>query len=242
MLQINMLQLPVNMSPGRRNGYLPDYVRRMHLNDIDRVLEIDREAFPTEWPPPNLKHELDNQMAYYIVACRSSERIEEIVKQEGPPDNGFTGLLSRLRMLFGGNKPAAPTEPAVQSDEVITGFAGFWIMVDEAHITSIASRGIYRGQGIGELLLQTVIDMAAERKVRIVTLEVRVSNSVAQNLYTKYGFNKVGMRRGYYTDNREDALIMSTDRINSAEFQKNFTELRQNYRIKWGADRYQLVR
>jgi len=221
---------------------LPDYVRRLRLEDISRVLEIDREAFPTEWPLPNLKHELDNHMAHYIVACRSSEMMEETVKPEDPPDNnGFNGLLSRLRILFGGNKPAAPTGPAVQGDEVITGFAGFWIMVDEAHITSIASRAIYRGQGIGELLLQTIIDMAAERKARIVTLEVRVSNSIAQNLYTKYGFNQVGLRRGYYSDNREDALIMSTDQINSTEFQKSFRELQKNYRIKWGADRHQLA-
>ncbi|HEY90665.1 MAG TPA: ribosomal protein S18-alanine N-acetyltransferase [Dehalococcoidia bacterium] len=219
---------------------MPDYVRRLRLEDIPQVLEIDREAFPTEWPPPNLKHELDNHMAHYIVACRSSEMMEEAVKPEDPPDNGFNGLLSRLRILFGGNKPAALTGPAVQGGEVITGFAGFWIMVDEAHITSIASRGIYRGQGIGELLLQTVIDMAAERKARIATLEVRVSNSVAQNLYTKYGFNQVGLRRGYYSDNREDALIMSTDQINSTEFQKSFRELQKNYRIKWGAARHQL--
>ena len=219
---------------------MPDYVRRMRIDDIARVIEIDREAFPTEWPPPNLKRELDNRMAYYIVACRASEMVEETAKQEDPPGNGFTGLLSRLRMFFRSNKPA-PGEPAVRSDEVITGFSGFWILVDEAHITSIASSEAYRGQGIGELLLQTVIDMAAERKVRIVTLEVRVSNSVAQNLYTKYGFNQVGLRRGYYSDNREDAIIMSTEQINSAEFQKCFGELRQNYHTKWGADRHQLV-
>jgi len=121
------------------------------------------------------------------------------------------------------------------------GFAGFWAMADEAHITTIATREASRRQGIGELLLQSVIDMANQRASRIVTLEVRVSNTAAQQLYTKYGFSQVGLRRGYYTDNHEDAVIMSTDHIASPSFQAQLQELKKAYTEKWGTDRYPLV-
>jgi ribosomal-protein-alanine N-acetyltransferase len=83
--------------------------------------------------------------------------------------------------------------------------------------------------------------MANQRAARIVTLEVRVSNTAAQQLYAKYGFNQVGLRRDYYTDNREDAVIMSADHIASPSFQAQLQELKKAYTEKWGADRYHLV-
>ena len=75
----------------------------------------------------------------------------------------------------------------------------------------------------------------------MVTLEVRVSNIVAQSLYARYGFNQVGLRRGYYTDNREDAFVMTTDSIHSAAFRAHVRELKKTNQAKWGTDRYQLV-
>ena len=223
---------------------MPDYVRRMRREDVDRVLEIDRAAFPAEWPPPDFGRELDNRMACYIVACRTEAgNIPELVEESRKPDplaKGFAGLISRVRKLFGNNR-LPDKEPSARDDEVITGFAGFWVMVDEAHITSIATREAYQRQGIGELMLQSIIDLATGRKARIVTLEVRVSNTVAQGLYTRYGFNHVGLRRGYYTDNREDAIVMSTDSISSAAFRAHVRELKKTYQAKWGTDRYQLA-
>jgi ribosomal-protein-alanine N-acetyltransferase len=178
------------------------------------------------------------------VACRTEagnipELVEEIRKPD-PPEKGFAGLISRVRKLFGNNR-LPDKEPSARDDEVITGFAGFWVMVDEAHITSIATREAYQRQGIGELMLQSIIDLATGRKARIVTLEVRVSNTVAQGLYTRYGFSQVDLRRGYYTDNREDAIVMSTDSISSAAFRAHVRELKKTYQAKWGTDRYQLA-
>lgn len=223
---------------------MPDYVRQMRREDIDRVLEIDREAFPTEWPPPNFERELDNRLACYIVACRAEAGnipdLVEAIRKSDPPEKGFAGLIYRVRNLFGNNR-LPDKELSARGDEVITGFAGFWVLVDEAHITSIATRKVYRRQGIGELMLQSVIDLAAGKKARMVTLEVRVSNIVAQGLYTRYGFNQVGLRRGYYTDNREDAFVMTTDSIHSAAFRAHVRELKKTYRAKWGTDRYQLA-
>jgi len=223
-------------SPG--DVIMPDYVRPLRREDIDQVVEIDREAFPTEWPPPNFKRELDNRLASYIVACSAEEIVDE--PEEAPPQDNPKNLISRVRSLFIGDKSPVRERPA-RDNECIMGFAGFWTMADEAHITTIATREAFRGQGIGELLLQSIIDMANQRAARIVTLEVRVSNTTAQQLYTKYGFNQAGLRRGYYTDNREDAVIMSTDHIASPSFQAQLQELKKTYTEKWGADRYPLV-
>ena len=118
----------------------------------------------------------------------------------------------------------------------------FWVMADEAHITSIAVREAYRRQGLGELLVIPVIDLARELKARIVTLEVRASNTGAQNLYAKYGFTQVGVRRGYYIDDREDALVMSTQDITLATFQAHLEQLKQAYSRKWGIALNQIAR
>ena len=101
-------------------------------------------------------------------------------------------------------------------------------MVDEAHITNIAVLKEYQGQGIGGLLLIATIDLAREFNASFLTLEVRASNLVAQNLYSRYGFNKTGLRRGYYLDNREDAIIMSTENIASPSFQTKLQQLRES--------------
>jgi len=217
---------------------MPDYVRLLRYEDIDQVIKIDREAFPTEWPPPNFKREMENRLANYIVACNAEEMPEEpveIVPQKAPKNT-----LSRVRQFFTRSQSPESVRSA-NSGECITGFAGFWTMADEVHITTIAIREESRRQGIGELLLQSIIAMAGKRAARIVTLEVRVSNTAAQQLYTKYGFNEVGLRRGYYTDNQEDAVIMSIDHITSSSFQTQLQELKEAYTKKWGADRYPIV-
>ena len=92
--------------------------------------------------------------------------------------------------------------------EKIVGYAGMWIIVDEAHITNIAVHPDYRGRKIGQALLCQIIKDAMSAGCSGVTLEVRVSNTVALNLYRKHGFVKQGIRPGYYTDTNEDAWIM----------------------------------
>lgn len=91
---------------------------------------------------------------------------------------------------------------------VIAGYAGMWLIIDEAHVTNIALAAAYRGAGLGEQLVRALMELAQERGAVSMTLEVRVSNVKAQALYTKLGFVSRGKRRNYYTDNREDALIM----------------------------------
>lgn len=93
-------------------------------------------------------------------------------------------------------------------DGQIIGYGGLWAIMDEAHITNVAVRQDFRGRKYGERLMLKLKEMALQLGLRRMTLEVRVSNRIAQRLYTKLNFRPAGVRRGYYTDNCEDALIM----------------------------------
>ncbi|QQZ07573.1 ribosomal protein S18-alanine N-acetyltransferase [Heyndrickxia oleronia] len=96
----------------------------------------------------------------------------------------------------------------LEDKERIIGYCGVWLVVDEAHITNIAVLPEYRGQKLGELLLRSMMEFASESGAKSMTLEVRVSNTIAQSLYKKLGFFEGGIRKNYYSDNQEDALVM----------------------------------
>jgi len=97
-----------------------------------------------------------------------------------------------------------------RAGERVVGFAGVWLMVDEAHITTFGVHPEWRRQGIGRQLLLNLMDLGATLRARRMTLEVRVSNEPAQGLYRSFGFEIVGRRPRYYTDDGEDALVMTT--------------------------------
>ncbi|MCO7175500.1 ribosomal protein S18-alanine N-acetyltransferase [Sporolactobacillus kofuensis] len=90
----------------------------------------------------------------------------------------------------------------------IIGYCGVWVIVDEAHITNLAVLSGYRGFKVGETLLRQVILYAVSQRAHSISLEVRVSNTIAQNLYRKLGFRDGGIRKNYYSNNGEDALVM----------------------------------
>ena len=96
----------------------------------------------------------------------------------------------------------------LEVDEKIVGYCGVWLVIDEAHITNIALLPEYRGRKLGEALLRKLMDYARENGAKTMTLEVRVSNNVAQSLYRKLGFQGGAIRKNYYTDSHEDALVM----------------------------------
>jgi [ribosomal protein S18]-alanine N-acetyltransferase len=198
-------------------------VRRMYKEDLDQVDEIDREAFPTQWPPANYKQELQNKIAYYIVCCDNLKTIEPPppVHERKHPD------IRSLLMPWKKQHTAIPPEvPAPQL--LVAGFSGVWMLADEAHITNLAVRGSYRGKGLGEYLLIATYDLAQSLNAIFMTLEVRASNIVAQGLYNKYGFVEMGVRKGYYLDNREDAIIMTTDLLVHNEYKERIEKLRQS--------------
>lgn len=95
-----------------------------------------------------------------------------------------------------------------KTEEDIIGYCGMWLVIDEAHITNIAISPSQRGKKLGEALMKAAIDAAKAHGAKLMTLEARVSNIVAINLYKKLGFQNGGIRKGYYTDNQEDAIVM----------------------------------
>jgi ribosomal-protein-alanine N-acetyltransferase len=214
-------------------------VRPMDLGDISQVMEIERESFLNMWPTTAFKRELQhNRLARYLVAVEQREEGEEamasLAEREPmapsmpPPSMGR--WLGELKRLFGDEEE----EEAETTGEPIVGFVGIWLTLDEAHIVTIAVRESHRGRGIGELLLIAAIALATLNDQDLVTLECRASNQAAQALYEKYGFKRVGVRHRYYSDNHEDAVIMTTEPIHSAPYQALLQRLKEEHRERCG--------
>ena len=121
----------------------------------------------------------------------------------------------------------------------LVGYCGCWQIMEEAHITNVAVSPNFRRQNIGEALLISIIKSCYKEMVKYLTLEVRVSNTPAINLYEKYGFKSLGVRKGYYQDNNEDALIMWTENIFYDKFKGIFEQNLENLSEKVGIT-YQL--
>ncbi|MGM8365675.1 ribosomal protein S18-alanine N-acetyltransferase [Virgibacillus sp. W0181] len=139
-------------------------IRKMELDDIDNVMQVDAASFSSPWPKDVFQQEVSsNQHAHYFVAL---------------------------------------------VDGMLIGYVGLWIVMDDAQITNIAVHPDYRGNNLGEKLFQYACQFAIKMMVKRLSLEVRVSNTVAQNMYRKFGLVPGGIRKNYYTDDGEDAVIM----------------------------------
>ena len=176
------------------------------------------------WPEPAYRHELTaNPKAYFIVA-RSSQR-NLVASIAAPKRNWLQRLLHRTRQ--------SPISNLLISDSQslpVVGYAGMWNMVDEMHIATIASHPHMRGRGIGELLLIHLLRECQRQHALNATLEVRVSNIVAQQLYKKYGFEEVGYRKAYYHDNREDAFILTVTTFQTAAYAAKLDALEATFK------------
>lgn len=139
-------------------------IEEMKLENLDRVMEIEKASFPTPWSRDSFVSEiLHNKFACYYV------------------------LLQNF---------------------YVVGYAGMWIVNDESHITTLAVDPDYRKQKLATLLLDKLITKALAKGVDRMTLEVRPSNNAAQALYRKHGFRQLGIRKNYYIDTGEDAVVM----------------------------------
>jgi len=207
-------------------------LRPLQAEDISQVSEIEREAFSPLWVGAPFQRDLNNRNARYLVACcpPDPETSAQPVHQE-QPQLTEPSLWSRVINSFG--RLNRRGQPATALTSFVAGYVSTWFQGDEAHITEIAVRKELQGNGIGELLLIGSVQAAVERGSVVVTLEVRVSNFIAQRLYEKYDFKAVGRRKAYYHDNREDAEIMTTSPIHSTEYQQRFQELQKTYRARW---------
>ena len=214
---------------------IPQALRPMVRHDIPQVSRIDLAAFPTLWPPPPFERDLQNRPVRYLVAYSPNVSYTD-GNNTSDEDNGDApqpasqGFIPRMRRILGLSQPTPPQAPT----ELITGFVGTWFITDEAHLTAIAVSEACRGRGIGELLLMATLELALIRRCRMITLEVRVSNTAAQRLYQKYGFRRTDLRKHYYSDNREDALVMTTDPLNTADSRRRLWDLGQAYTARYG--------
>jgi len=140
-----------------------------------------------------------------IIRPMTEDDIDEVVEIE---KLSFTTPWSREAFVGEVTKNSCARYIVAEVDKKVVGYAGFWVVLDEGHITNIAVHPEYRGKGIGSRLMEGLIDLAKKNGITSMTLEVRESNLVAQNLYKKFGFKALGRREGYYQDNNEDAIVM----------------------------------
>jgi [ribosomal protein S18]-alanine N-acetyltransferase len=206
---------------------VPYVIQPMQLEDVDDVSRVERQCFTTPWPASAYRREIsENRLGSYVVLRWIDDESNQTECESSAPaeNNGPGGVLRAFSNLL---RPLGVQERTDRrrSGEIV-GFAGMWLMFDEAHITTIGVIPTLRGFGLGEYLLAHTIEIAKERQAKRVTLEVRVSNVAAQALYRKYTFKEEGVRKRYYSDDGEDALIMWSDRIDEPVFMERFAQLR----------------
>jgi [ribosomal protein S18]-alanine N-acetyltransferase len=165
----------------------------MREADIATVQEIEREIFSTPWP----------RNAYYRELASRSSAHYLVLRQEGPVEMpaGIQGS---------------------DFDPSIVGYGGMWRMYDEAHVTTIGVRHDLHHRGFGRVLFAGLVQAAYDMGAKWVTLEVRTSNENAMKMYEAFGFKVIGRRKGYYTDNGEDAIVMWSDSIHSPRFRRAY--------------------
>jgi ribosomal-protein-alanine N-acetyltransferase len=117
----------------------------------------------------------------------------------------------------------------VRAGDETVAYGGMWLMVDEAHVTTFAVLPDWRRRGVGARLLLALMELALALGARVATLEVRISNRPARALYSRFGFRPVGVRPRYYSDNGEDALIMTTEPLATPDMTRRLTLLGQRY-------------
>jgi [ribosomal protein S18]-alanine N-acetyltransferase len=145
------------------------------------------------------------------------QRIEEASFTTPWPPNAYRSELLTNRLA---------SYLVARVEDRIVAYGGMWLMVDEAHITTFAVHPAWRRQRIGERLLLAFLDLAVDRGAREATLEVRLSNLPARRLYEKYGFRPVGLRPRYYSDDNEDAVIMTTEALDEPRMRERIERLR----------------
>lgn len=153
-------------------------IRPLTSDDIPAVLRIEQVSYSTPWPETSFRGLIGRSDTALFVA--------EVVRPQG--DGGAAKLA----------------EPPAE----IAGYAVSWAVLEQGELGNIAVAPAWRHQGVARQLLERVISAMRERGVHELFLEVRLSNTIAQHLYRKYGFHEVGLRRAYYSSPTEDALVM----------------------------------
>lgn len=221
-------------------------VRIAKSEDAPDMEVVERLAFPALFPPTRFRREVERSNTLYLLAVRDWTDEEVALGPDTDPDSedsttflGKIAAIPRLpmRLLF----QSVGARRTKMSFEYVAGLVGLWFVMDEAHVVIIGNRPGDRRKGIGELLLIAAIEAAITQGSRVVTLEVRSSNTAARALYYKYGFREVGVRKRYYADNNEDAVIMTTPPIQSDEYRDHFDKLKRGHAQRWGETQRQIA-
>ena len=183
----------------------------MIQKDLHQVAVVEKDSFPELFPPTAFSKELKRQNSIFLVA-----ELDESKKEAS----------CFLPGQWNQHKANDETDKVYQNkytgwtsgQSFIVGILGLWNMANEGHIVTLAVRRNYRNLGVGGSILHHCLRLCFEKSFINVTLEVRTSNKVAQSLYLKHGFKTVGVRKNYYTDDGEDALIMTTPNTNSFDY------------------------
>ena len=199
------------VAAARENPYAVRYATIADANAIDYVVHA---AFGNSAPKSSAARDIRRNKTTYIVVSKSLSA-NPIATDTHTPTND-TGWQHRLKSLF-----ASGNSDSRKTTNNVVGLVGIWTALDQAHIVVIATHPNERRRGVGELLVLATIIEALKTRATSATLEVRKSNIVARSLYRKYGFSDVGIRRRYYQDNREDAIIMSTPSFSNLEYKRS---------------------
>jgi len=162
----------------------PYLLRYMQLADIPQVIVLDNLSFPTPWNPKSYEFEIAQSQTSHMVTLTRPQSLPA----------GWRGWWGRLRGQL--------------IESIVVGYAGMWVIAGEVHISTIAVHPAQRGQHLGEVILNGLMQRAMVLKSEYAILEVRTSNVPAQALYRKYGYEVIDTRSNYYRDNGEDAYIM----------------------------------
>lgn len=192
-------------------------LRDMTRADIRAVGRIESLAYEDAWPARAFDAELANAFARYRVAIE-----EPAIASDEPERMGARGAIATLRRRL---------RRRMRPDRIV-GFIGVWYMHDQMHLVTIAVDPTQQGRGIGARLLLECMDLAREAELPEIVLEVRVTNERAKALYERFGFHRAGTLLAYYQDNGEDAHVMLSGPLDSAESQLRHATIRDDLRAR----------
>jgi [ribosomal protein S18]-alanine N-acetyltransferase len=175
-------------------------LRYMNVQDIPAVIAIDRLSFDLPWSERSYTYEINEANYSHMVVLEKEREYRDV--------RGWRRWMPRLN---------------AQPDGRIVGYGGLWNIMAEAHISTIAVHPDFRGRGWGEILLAGMVQRSITLQAGFVVLEVRVSNTSAQNLYRKYEFQTASVKAKYYRNNNEDAYDMRLD-LGQSGVKARFTE------------------
>ncbi|MBI1882202.1 MAG: ribosomal protein S18-alanine N-acetyltransferase [Chloroflexi bacterium] len=201
---------------------LPFKIEPMTLADIPTVVAIEHISYSMTWPSRAYEYELQhNDFAHYFVLRTS---LLYPPQKEGEHFHQISNFSEQSHDRLRSPVPGHGEHSFTLQHTTIIGLSGFWLVAGEAHINTIAVHPNWRGLGLGEWLLLTLLDEGQALGAEVATLEVRPSNHMALALYHKYGFEQVARRLRYYSDNDEDALIFTTPPLALPDYQAMLTQ------------------